>query len=90
MKMHMILSTGAALVAAAISIFVYVENGKNSIDEFFNANIEALADSETDNTCDIGICGKCFEEVKAWPFYKCNWTGNPSDHCDCDKPGWIY
>lgn len=49
MKKHMILAAGVALVTAAISVFAFVNNEKNSIDELFNANVEALADNE--NVC---------------------------------------
>ena len=53
------------------------------------ANVEALAEFESTITCDSGRCGQCFKEEKAWPFYKCNWTGVQADYCDCDKTGWI-
>ena len=38
---------GVVLLAAAVSILVYVNNGKNSMAEIFNANVEALANAET-------------------------------------------
>ena len=38
---------GVVLLAAAVSILVYVNNGKNSMAEIFNANVEALADNES-------------------------------------------
>ena len=36
------------LAAAAVSAFVYVNNEKNSMSDLFNANVEALTNSESD------------------------------------------
>ena len=46
MKKKIFLAAGAVLVAAAVSVFVCVNNERNSMDELFNANVEALADDE--------------------------------------------
>ncbi len=46
MKKRMFLAAGAVLVAAAVSAFVYVKNENNSMNELFNANVEALANNE--------------------------------------------
>ena len=40
--------TGAVLVAAAVSVFVYVNSERNSSDDLFNANVYALAQQEID------------------------------------------
>lgn len=91
MKYVSFIAIGAAiLVLAASSIFVIqMYNGKS---EIFNANVRALAE-EGDIiviiTCSSGICGNCFEEVTAWPLYKCQWTGRPADYCECDKTGFL-
>ena len=54
MKKKIFLAAGAVLVAAAVSVFVCVNNERNSMDELFNANVEALADDESSNSqaCD--------------------------------------
>ena len=54
MKKKIIFAVGAVLVAAAVSAFVYVNNGRNSMDDLFNANVEALARNES------GGCGHCY------------------------------
>ncbi|MCM1177400.1 MAG: hypothetical protein NC308_04370 [Clostridium sp.] len=46
MKHKLLVAVGAVLAAAAVSVLVYVRNGNNAMDEFFNANVEALARSE--------------------------------------------
>ena len=46
MKKNIFLAAGAVLVAAAVSVFVCVSNERNSMDELFNANVEALANNE--------------------------------------------
>lgn len=43
-------------VAAAVSVFVYVKNENNSMNELFNANVEALANNE-------GGGKKCYREL---------------------------
>ena len=43
MKKNIILAAGAVLVAAAVSAFVYVNSGRNTMDDLFNTNVEALA-----------------------------------------------
>lgn len=42
---------GAVLLAAAVSILVYVNNEKNSMSEIFNANVEALTRTESSTSC---------------------------------------
>ena len=44
-------------VAAAVSAFVYVKNENNSMDELFNANVEALTRSEESGT------GTCYNSI---------------------------
>ncbi|MCM1177407.1 MAG: hypothetical protein NC115_08085 [Bacteroidales bacterium] len=46
MKHKLLVAAGAVLAAAAVSVYVYVQNGNNAMDEFFDANVEALADNE--------------------------------------------
>lgn len=46
MNKRMFLLAGSVLVAAAVSVFVYVKNENSSMDELFNANVEALANNE--------------------------------------------
>ncbi len=46
MKKSLLTAAGAALVAIAVSVFVYVNNGKNEMDDLFYANVEALARNE--------------------------------------------
>ncbi len=46
MKKSFMIAAGAALAAIAVSVFVYVNNGKNEMDDLFYANVEALADNE--------------------------------------------
>ena len=48
MKRKLLLAAGAMLAAAAVSAFVYVNNEKNSMSDLFNANVEALTNSESD------------------------------------------
>ena len=46
MKKALSIAAVAALVAAAVSISVYVNSGRNEMDDLFYANIEALANDE--------------------------------------------
>ena len=46
MKKLALIATAAFLSAAAVSAFVYANNGKNSMGELFNANVEALSAGE--------------------------------------------
>lgn len=43
----MLLATGAVLIATTVSAFVYAKSESGSMDRLFNANVEALADTET-------------------------------------------
>ena len=45
-KKSLLIAAGAAFAAIAVSVFVYVNNGKNEMDDLFYANVEALADDE--------------------------------------------
>lgn len=47
MKKKILLAAGAAMLAAAVSAAVYVEN-LNKTDNFFSANVEALSMNESD------------------------------------------
>ena len=47
MKKTILLAAGAVLLAAAVSAFVYVKNENNSMDELFEANVEALTRNES-------------------------------------------
>ena len=51
MKKLVLIATAAFLSAAAVSAFVYVNNGKNSMGELFNANVEALSANEGSYVC---------------------------------------
>lgn len=88
MKAKILIIAGVASLAIVISVAIYAVN-ENRNNDLLWANVEALTEFESTITCDSGICGQCFEEEKAWPFYKCNWTGRQADYCDCDKIGWI-
>ncbi|MCM1502601.1 MAG: NVEALA domain-containing protein [Bacteroidales bacterium] len=47
MKHKFLVAAGAAIVAAAaVSVLVHVRNENNAMDEFFDANVEALAEAE--------------------------------------------
>ncbi|MDE6871820.1 MAG: hypothetical protein K2J62_06860 [Bacteroidales bacterium] len=46
MKKALSIAAVAALVAAAVSISVYVNGGRNEMDDLFYANVEALANDE--------------------------------------------
>ncbi len=46
MKKSLLTAAGAALASIAVSVFVYVDNGKNEMDDLFYANVEALARNE--------------------------------------------
>ena len=59
MKKKVFLVAGAVLFAAAVSAIVYVNNERNSMDELFNANVEALASGEH------GSYTKCYNTIKA-------------------------
>lgn len=53
------------------------------------ANYEALSQTEgAVISCSAGRCGKCFYEKTAFPYYRCIWSGIPSDNCSCDKWGY--
>jgi len=63
MKKKILIAAGAALAAAAVSVFVYANSGKNAMDDFFNANVEALAKGET------GIGRICAYDTNRWCIY---------------------
>ncbi|MDE6871583.1 MAG: hypothetical protein K2J62_05605 [Bacteroidales bacterium] len=46
MKKALSIAAVAALVTAAVSISVYVNGGRNEMDDIFYANVEALANDE--------------------------------------------
>ncbi len=46
MKKSLLPEARAALVAIAVSVFVYVNNGKDEMDDLFYANVEVLAGDE--------------------------------------------
>ncbi len=46
MKKMILLAAGAVLLAASVSIFVYVNNENNTMGELFDANVEALTQDE--------------------------------------------
>lgn len=81
------------MVISVMAIFsfyyVFKEWSNDHEKAFLESNLEALTQGEGVIICDSGICGRCFEEKTAWPFYKCNWTGMQADFCDCDKIGWL-
>jgi len=59
----------AVLVAAAVSVFVCVNNKKNAMDDFFNANVEALAESEivVGNLCMVAKFYACGSLGEVYP-----------------------
>lgn len=61
MKKALFIAVGAALVAVAVSVFTYVNNGKNEMDNLFNANVEALADDEGNG---LEKCNGCSSDKK--------------------------
>ena len=67
MKRKFIFVAGAVLVAVAVSVFVYIKNEKKSINELFNANVEALAKEEiiVGNLCMVwhGYTCKSLKEI---------------------------
>ena len=78
-----------SLVIVVLLSAIVLVNSQKEID-FIDANVEALADGEESSAdCGQSYCGKCYYEVKAWPFRKCKWSGDQSDSCECDKEGWI-
>ena len=82
----------ALIVASAALVFVNSIGFGTPDNEIFEANVEALLRQELDPaiiSCDGSVCGSCYEEDKAWPFYKCDWTGRQDDYCDCDKLGYL-
>lgn len=48
MKKPVLIAAGAVLLTAAVLAFVYVKNENNSMNELFNANVEALTWCEID------------------------------------------
>lgn len=93
MKNLLFLTAGALVAVFSAALLTLALSGPGSPeDELFEANVEALLNQELDPAvivCDDGICGSCFVEENAWPFYKCNWTGYQEDYCDCDKIGYL-
>lgn len=71
-------------VAAAVSVFVYVNNEKEGQTSFFKANVEALANDE--NPTDVGISGKCDDELKIC-LYICS-CGRIWDSMTNTGPAW--
>lgn len=87
MKKIYLLCAAVTLCASVVGTLCLKSEKSNFL---FEANIEALAQiEESIITCSSGNCGRCFEEITAWPFYKCNWTGMQADYCDCDKVGYM-
>lgn len=82
----------AAILLLALSV-VGVKRviAQKNANELFDANIEALADDEAGAIiiCSKGFCGRCFYVKHAWPYYRCLWSGDQTDYCDCDKVGQI-
>lgn len=92
MKNLFVSAAVAVIAVSAALVFVHSIGSGAPDNELFEANVEALLNQELDPAvivCDDGICGSCFVEENAWPFYKCNWTGFQSDYCDCDKAGYL-
>lgn len=46
MKKTILFAVAAMIMAAMVFVFVCVNNERNSMDELFNANVEALANDE--------------------------------------------
>ncbi len=80
MKRNILLAAGAMLVAAAVSAFVYVKNERNSMDELFNANVEALAEGEGG----AGCTGPKKENLAGNIFCHCENTAPCRDMYNCN------
>ena len=76
MKKLVLIAAVVVMSAAAVSAFVYVNNGKNSMGELFNANVEALTAGENSShttwSCDGSVlvschatCGLCGTTISA-------------------------
>ena len=46
MKKKIIFAATAVFMAAAVSVFTYISSERDAMDNLFNANVEALANSE--------------------------------------------
>ena len=46
MKKKIIFAAAAVFMAASVSVFTYISSERNAMDNLFNANVEALANSE--------------------------------------------
>ena len=68
-KKSLLIAAGAALAAIAVSVFVYVNNGKNEMDDLFYANVEALA---RDEGTPVKTC------------YTQNWAGERGSYIFCN------
>jgi len=80
MKRIIILAAGILLSTAAVSAFVYVNNGRNSLNNMFNANVEALADGEDGAVC----TGPKKENLAGNIFCHCENTAPCQDMYGCD------
>ncbi|MCM1177415.1 MAG: hypothetical protein NC115_08115 [Bacteroidales bacterium] len=81
MKHKFLVAAGAALVAAAVSVFVYVKNASSPMDEFFNANVEALAGGEGGGAA--GCTGPKKENIAGNIFCHCENTAPCHDMYGC-------
>lgn len=89
MKKKFITWTVFSLIAVASAGFLSYNRGSLNA-EFLSANVEALAQNENASPeCDTGFCGRCWEVKRFGFLYKCVWTGDPNDFCDCIYIGYV-
>ena len=80
----------SSIMILSLSLFISSLRSLRISSQTLFENLEALAQTEgAIIVCNTSVCGRCFEEKKAFPVYKCNWTGMQADYCDCDKAGWL-
>ena len=90
MKKRIYFGIGVLFLALAFSIHGNIRNSEQTINQFFLANLEALAqDESTPQNCDTGYCGRCWVVKRFGLLYKCVWTGDPNDTCDCIYLGYV-
>ena len=67
-KKKIIFAAAAVFMAASVSVFTYISSERNTMDGLFNANVEALAISESGYQC---------------PNACLTWTGSMGGGIDC-------
>ena len=83
MRKPVLIAAGAVLLAAAVSAFVYVKNESNSMNELFNATVEALARFEDGGT---QLCYRYHPfGIQRYGIY-CNNDTRPPQIYPCTQP----